>query len=200
MGRFNYMNYAGITFSSFPDLTTFISLSHRHFAKLKATLSFNPLGISFPHFTSDKLGLVVGIHGEAQYLSGFLEDPCVANMIKKNHLILELFQIKDDNAVRWVAFKRNRSLERGSPRQSMKRMSNSSYQHAETRAKFTLERYFKTPHLTIPIPSKAARSRFSLVVEPHEQELTDSPIDYRNYRFNAYGLSASSSPVFLPVQ
>ncbi|MBL6735279.1 MAG: hypothetical protein ISP86_05315, partial [Shewanellaceae bacterium] len=127
------MNYIRLSLRSITELNGFVSLAHQHFARVKAKLAYNPLGLSFPDFATDKIGLTVCIHGEQTYLAHFLEDPFLSQFVHRNQIAFKFISIHDSPEVRWIAFKRNRSLERGSPKQVMKRLEGSPYQHAEAR-------------------------------------------------------------------
>jgi len=179
------------------DIISFRSLFknlHACFSQFKKNEGKNHVGIAFPNMKDDDTGLVVHVFGDIKYLFIIQGQQGVARLISQGKITNKLAKVNDATSYVYRAYIRNRKLERGSPSQTMKRLSSCSHENNKQLRQFSMSRYFNSTLPAINIQSKSSKRNFTIYISTLENNVFPSAPP----EFNAYGLSNSSNPCFLP--
>ena len=178
--------------------TTFQTL-HQFFSQSIKEKGVNNYGVSFPEIKSDFIGYkicIICFHDVERLL---MFKPLTQMMSSGSVLFEGVIPIEEARDSRYVAFIRDRRLERGSPPQAMSRMASSTSDHKEVIARATMSRYFETKLPQINMRSQSNQRHFTIniaTVEATQEQRNQAHIHIPV--FNSYGLSSYSNPVFVP--
>ncbi len=173
---------------------------HSCFTQEVKSYGFNCYGVAFPEITNGSTGLLVDVYCPEE-VDDVISHPKVVQLIATGNAKLEgIKQILDTSKFRYVAFIRDRKLERGSPSQAMARMGSGTAAQKEMRAKTTMTRYFQQALPQINMESRSSQRLFTLniaTVEACGEKIKQ--VSTQSMQFNSYGLSSHQTPAFLPL-
>ncbi|WP_161569740.1 type I-F CRISPR-associated endoribonuclease Cas6/Csy4 [Veronia nyctiphanis] len=177
-----------------------IQALHQFFAQSMKEHGKNNYGLSFPEIDDKSTGSLVGVVSPDS-VEGLLSFAPLIKLMSSAKVSFEgLHDVSDASHIRYVAFIRDRKLERGAPPQAMARMLSSTSATKEMRAKATMSRYFEQTLPQINMVSHSSKRNFTLNIS--RQEATPEQAEQARMNvstFNSYGLSSYSNPVFIPV-